>query len=199
MSIFHTFPTSRPIIVIPYQDRWPQEYQTIAAELWDILGDSVLRIDHIGSTSVPGLAAKDIIDIQLTVTDLDDPAFKNRLKEAGYVFRGEFFDEFVRIPDENSPEMRKCYAREKEGQRRTHIHIREQGCLNQRYALLFRDYLRASEGTRLAYQLIKQRLAQLFPESIDGYLFIKDPVMDLMFVAAENWAKLTNWQETISD
>lgn len=189
-----TFPPSKPVLIIPYQDRWPQEFQAIAHKLQAVLGNTVLRIDHIGSTSVPGLAAKDIIDIQITVEDLTEAAYKERLKQSDFVFRGDNRDEFIAISDPNSPELLKCYAREAPGQRRTHIHIREQGRFNQRYALLFRDYLRSSSETCMAYRTIKERLAQLFPESIEGYLFIKDPVMDLMYVAAENWAKQSGYE-----
>lgn len=188
-----TFPPSKPVVIIPYQDRWPAEYRVIEQELYNVLGDTVLQIDHIGSTSVPGLAAKDIIDIQITVQDVIDTAYQERLKRSAFVFRGENRDEFITITDPHSPELQKCYAREAPGQRRTHIHIREQGRFNQRYALLFRDYLRSSQAACMGYLTIKQRLAKLFPESIEGYLFIKDPVMDLLYVSAENWAKQSGW------
>ncbi|MEM7370317.1 MAG: GrpB family protein [Bacteroidota bacterium] len=188
------FPRSSAVAIIPYQTSWPQEYEQIASQLSAVLQDAVLRIDHIGSTSVPGLSAKDIIDIQITVANLDDTVYQERLNASSFVFRGANRDNFIDIPDEHSPELRKCYAREIPGQKRTHIHIREHGRLNQRYALLFRDYLRASDPSRLAYQTIKERLAILFPESIEGYLYIKDPVMDLMYVAAESWATQTHWE-----
>lgn len=189
MEIPLSFEKSRPIRVIPYQERWPQEFAVIAADLQQILGDCVLTIDHIGSTSVPGLAAKDVIDIQLTVADLSDPEIPKRLKQGGYTrFTAEFTDSFVGMADD-SPELQKRMARQKEGQRRIHIHIREKGRFNQRYPLLFRDYLRASEVTRHAYALLKERLAQLFPDSSEGYYFIKDPLMDLMYEAAEQWER----------
>lgn len=187
------FPTSAPVKILPYQDRWPIEFEQIASQLRLVLQDTVLRIDHIGSTSVPGLSAKDIIDIQITVANLEDEAYQERLRHSEFIYRGHNWDNFIDIPDETSPELQKKYAREIPGQRRTHIHIREQGRHNQRYALLFRDYLRASDQTRMAYQRIKERLALLFPDSIEGYLYIKDPVMDLMYVAAETWASATNW------
>lgn len=188
-----TFPPSKPVIVIPYQERWPEEYQVIEKKLQLVLADTVLRIDHIGSTSVPGLAAKDIIDVQITVANLKDSAYQERLKQSDFVFRGENRDEFITISDPTSPDLQKCYAREAPGERRTHIHIREQGRFNQRYALLFRDYLRSSPEACMAYRQIKERLAQLFPNTIEGYLFIKDPVMDLLYVSAENWAKQVGW------
>lgn len=193
MEIPINFEKGRPIIVIPYQEQWPAEFQRIATDLQQSLGDLALRIDHIGSTSVPGLAAKDVIDIQITVADLNDPQLPARLTANGYTrFSTEYRDEFVGMADD-SPQLEKRMAQAKEGDRRTHIHIRELGRFNQRYPLLFRDYLRASAVTQLSYALIKERLAQLFPESSEGYYFIKDPLMDLMYEAAEQWAKLTNW------
>ena len=60
-----------PVIITDHQTRWADEFQTAGAQLRKVLGDSALRIDHIGSTSVPGLGAKDIVDIQITVESLD--------------------------------------------------------------------------------------------------------------------------------
>ena len=83
--------------------------------------------------------------------------------------------------------------REPEGERRTHIHIRELGRFNQRYALLFRDYLRSSEEVRAEYELLKRRASQLFPHSIDGYFFLKDPVEHIIYEAASLWAEKVRW------
>ena len=78
-------------------------------------------------------------------------------------------------------------------ERRAHIHIRELGRFNQRYALLFRDYLRASEDVRAAYELLKRRAAQLFPDDIEGYLSLKDPVVHIIDAAASLWADKVRW------
>lgn len=188
------FPKSRPIIITPYWEEWPGEFARIEAALRNALGEVAMRIDHIGSTSVPGLSAKDIIDVQVTVQSLDDPRLRQRMVENGYRFDDENnCDCFVGL-EESSDELRKRYAREREGERRTHIHIREQGRFNQRYALLFRDYLRASPVAMKAYETIKIRLAEIFPDSIDGYLYLKDPVMDIVFEAANQWAERTEWK-----
>src|SRR5512144_1314814 len=69
--------------IVEYKESWPEEFQAIARVLRDALGPLALRIDHIGSTSVPGLAAKDIIDIQVTVQALDEPVGR-ALESAGY-------------------------------------------------------------------------------------------------------------------
>ena len=59
--------------------------------------------------------------------------------------------------------------------------------------ILFRDFLRCNETVRLSYEQIKRRLARIFPENIDGYLYIKDPLMDIIFEGAEIWARETSW------
>ncbi len=82
-----------------------------------------------------------------------------------------------------------------EGERRAHIHIREQGRFNQRYALLFRDYLRSNDTMSREYEILKQRAAEIFPDSVDGYLYLKDPVFHIIFEAAETWAQTNHWQQ----
>jgi GrpB-like predicted nucleotidyltransferase (UPF0157 family) len=154
-----------------------------------------VRIDHIGSTAVPGLGAKDVIDVQVTVADLDRAggAVAIPLRAAGFR-RGDAFvhDEFPAMATAD-PGLCKLYLREPEGARRTHVHVRELGRFNQRYALLFRDYLRSSAAVRAEYEAVKRRAAQLFPESIDGYLFLKDPVVHIIYEAATLWATMVGW------
>ncbi len=185
---------SRPVVVIPYQSRWASEFTQLAMRIRDVVDDAVIRIDHIGSTAVPGLAAKDVIDIQITVADLDGAdSLTKALIAVGFRQGTTFeYDEF-HGKAERSPDLRKLYMREPEGERRAHIHIRELGRFNQQYALMFRDYLRASESAREEYGLFKQRAAQLFPDSIDGYLFLKEPVFHILYAAALLWAEHSGW------
>ena len=194
-------PNTGPVVIIDHQSRWSDEFQTAAKQLRQVLGDSALRIDHIGSTSVPGLGAKDIVDIQITVESLDDlEAFAEKMLAANFLRRGTIHhDCLVGIDDPDSPQLRKAYFREPEGQRRCHLHVRQQGLQNQRYALLFRDFLRADARVRLAYERIKRRLTEIFPESIGGYLYIKDPLMDIIYEGAESWAKTVDWTPDTSD
>lgn len=186
---------SRPIVILPYQDRWRDEYLEVARGLREWAGEEIRRVDHIGSTAVPGLGAKDVIDVQITVADLDRAeSLVDRLVSGGYRERGSFrYDTFFGM-SETDVELRKLYLREPEGLRRTHIHVREDGRFNQRYALLFRDYLRRSTEGRTAYQVFKSRAAQIFPESIDGYLFMKEPVLHLVYEAAQRWADQIDWR-----
>jgi GrpB-like predicted nucleotidyltransferase (UPF0157 family) len=187
-------PKSRPIVVIPYTEAWADEFNTLGTRLRSILQNEALRIDHIGSTSVPGLAAKDIIDIQVTVADLDNMAsFIDRMCQEGFVHREKnLSDEFVGEIDPG--QLRKRYFREADGDRSVHIHVRQDGLLNQRYPILFRDFLRSNATVRAGYEQIKLRLAEIFPESIEGYLYIKDPLMDIIFEGATVWARETDWR-----
>jgi GrpB-like predicted nucleotidyltransferase (UPF0157 family) len=139
------------IEIVPYQSSWPLEFRQIASNLRQGLGKLALRIDHIGSTSVPGLAAKDIIDIQITVAALSEEVYQ-AIMALGYTC----MDHIKR--DHRPPQAAggeedwgKWYFRSSPLQRQTHIHVRAQGQLNQRYPLLFRDYLRAHPATAEAY------------------------------------------------
>lgn len=186
-----------PVVIIDHQSRWADEFKTAGAQLRKVLGDSALRIDHIGSTSVPGLGAKDVVDIQITVESLDEmAAFTEKMLAARFLKRGIYqYDCLVGIDDPVDLQLRKMNFREPEGQRRCHLHVRQQGLKNQRYALLFRDFLRANTTVRMAYERIKRRLTEIFPESIGGYLYIKDPLMDIIYEGAESWAQNSDWVE----
>jgi GrpB-like predicted nucleotidyltransferase (UPF0157 family) len=186
------------IEIVPYQESWPAEFQVIATRLRQGLGELALRIDHIGSTSVPGLAAKDIIDLQITVAALSRPLIE-AIVGLGYiepegVWRDHPTPHFV------GPETEwdKLYFFPPLGQRRTNTHVRVQGRANQRYALLFRDYLRTHPATAEAYAELKRRLAQHLADP-QTYPEVKDPAVDLIYLAAEEWATATNWQPGPSD
>lgn len=186
---------SRPVVICDYSARWPDEFVHLARRIRTLVGPAATRIDHIGSTAVPGLAAKDVIDVQVTVRDLETAGgVVTPLRKAGFR-QGEafIFDEFRTIAADDL-ELRKLYMREPAGERRAHIHIREAGRFNQRYALLFRDYLRASDAVRREYEVFKRRATQVFPESIDGYLYLKDPVFHIIYEAARQWAEAVDWR-----
>jgi GrpB-like predicted nucleotidyltransferase (UPF0157 family) len=185
------------IEIVPYRASWPDEFKAIAAELRHALGDLALRIDHIGSTSVPGLAAKDRIDIQVTVKNLE-PVVERALNQIGYT-RLEYTSDHIPTGSKAPPgDWKKWFFKPPESQRSTNLHVRVDGRLNQRYALLFRDYLRAHPATAQAYAELKRRLAQNLADP-DTYPEVKDPAVDLIYLAAEDWASATNWQPGSSD
>ena len=187
------------IEILPYTTRWPGEFSAIGQNLRAILGDAALRIDHIGSTSVPNLAAKDIIDVQITVASLDP---ENAAKLAGHGYqRIERITGDHRPPTDASPdyEWSKWIFNPVPGQRRANIHMRINGYANQRYALLFRDYLRAHPMAAAAYAQVKMALAQRDNADVEFYYDVKDPVCDIIIAGAEEWALRTNWRLGLSD
>jgi GrpB-like predicted nucleotidyltransferase (UPF0157 family) len=186
------------IEIVPYQERWPREFVEIAASLRRALGDLAQRIDHIGSTSVPGLAAKDVIDVQVTVRELDG-RIEAALAPLGYL-RHTTIKGDHRPPDASGPDedWTKQLFEPPAGQRRTNLHVRAQGRPNQRYPLLFRDYLRAHPASAGAYARLKLTLAQVFDNTL-AYADAKDPACDLIILAAEDWACAAGWTPGPSD
>ena len=147
------------ITVTEYDPLWPQKFQAESRLIRGILADNCLAIYHIGSTAVPGLAAKPIIDIMAVVKSLvqvDDAA--EDFSQIGYEYLGEFGIAGRR------------YLR-KGGEERTHqIHIfQADDWANIGRHLAFRDYMRSHEKERVEYAKIKTELAQRFPYDIDGY------------------------------
>jgi GrpB-like predicted nucleotidyltransferase (UPF0157 family) len=184
-----------PITIIPYDPRWPEEFAELAAWLRPALGTLALRIDHIGSTAVPGLAAKDIIDIQVTVADLV-PEITEGLTPLGFTLRTDITGDHQppgAVAD--AQQWAKLYYRAPATVRPLHLHVRAAGRANGRYALLLRDYLRSHPIAAGAYAQIKQRLAAHAPSDWDLYYDIKDPVCDVIWAAAEAWAATTCWNE----
>ena len=185
---------ARPLIEIVESDPgWPDEFAAIEEVLSGALGALALRIDHIGSTSVPALAAKDIIDVQVTVAALSHGVV-GALVDAGFVFREDLDRDLLTGCDEPD-EMRKLVFVERPGERRANVHVREQGRRNQRYALLFRDHLRADAEIRDAYAELKRVLAREYRDDPERYYDVKDPVMDIIYRGAEQWAAATGWEQ----
>lgn len=184
--------------IVAYKSSWAHEFREIASALRLGLGKLALRIDHIGSTSVPGLAAKDVIDIQITVTTLDQK-FLSAMLVLGYPrLEGIGRDHSPAHAPKSEAEWQKWLFIQPPNQRRTNIHVRVQGRSNQRFALLFRDYLRSHPSTAEAYAELKRRLAQHLADQT-MYPEVKDPAVDLIYLAAEEWANSTQWQPGPSD
>jgi hypothetical protein len=115
----------RTIHIADYDPAWPARFRALGAELRAALGDVAVRIDHIGSTSVPGLAAKPVIDVQVTVERLEPAGpFRVPLERLGLVYRSD------------NTERTERYFREAPGERRTHIHVRRRGSFSEQFPLL---------------------------------------------------------------
>lgn len=189
-------PAGTRVLVVPYDQAWPRWGEAELGTLTEALGDLVLHAAHIGSTSIPQMAAKNTLDLQLSVWDLAEAAtaFDAPLAELGYV-RRPYERDHVPAGDSSDPKLwAKLYWN-----RRNHpggdvnLHVRVVGSPNERLALLFRDYLRAHPLAVAAYGQFKLALAAQVDE-LDAYTDIKDPVVDLVVAAAGQWAADTGWQ-----
>ena len=162
----------------------------------DFAPDSVsspARIDHIGSTAVPGLAAKDIIDAQVSVAHEPDLEPAGRaLAEAGWILSPVIGTDHD-VPG-LPPAPRKVFLNEPAGSRRVNVHVRVLGSPNQRYPLLVRGYLRAHPNSAQAYATLKGDLARMFPDDAGRYADTKDAASDLIYFAAEDWALSIGWE-----
>ena len=178
------------IEIVPYCPEWPHRFADLGGAIRAALGEGVGAIHHIGSTAVPGLGAKDVIDVQVTVADLDAPidAPLLALGYEGTAIVGDHLPPGTTVAPE---ELAKRYFRLDAP--RVHLHVRAEGRFNTRYALLCRDYLRAHPLAASAYDEIKRELALRFPLDADAYYAVKDPVFDLLMVGAEGWARTTGW------
>lgn len=183
------------ITIVPYRAEWPAEFAVLGEALRRALGNHALAIHHIGSTSVPGLAAKDVIDVQVGVANLDDPHLRDGIELAGLIWRPQLFADHLPPGLELDPaELAKRAASTAPGQRSANVHLRVAGRFNHRYALLCRDYLRSAPLAAAAYGEIKRNLAAHFPDDVDAYYSVKDPVFDVIMAGAEAWAAAMAWE-----
>ena len=160
------------IVVSDYDVAWPARFQALADRVKGALGDQVRRLEHIGSTSVPGLAAKPIIDMLLIVDDVEDEAaFVPPLVAAGFELR-------VREPD---------HRMFRTPQRDMHLHVYAPGRAEERDYLDLRDWLRVSTEDRTRYETVKRHLAQQHWDDMNDYADAKtDVVLDIL-TRARTW------------
>jgi GrpB-like predicted nucleotidyltransferase (UPF0157 family) len=178
------------VAIVDYRETWPADFRRLAGGLRSAYGPAALRIDHIGSTAVHGLPAKDVIDVQVTVVSLETgPEVIPGFESLPHLVADHAPPRFTGEP----AELAKRYFRAEPDLRPAHLHEREAGRLNQRYALLCRDYLRAVPDAAAAYAEVKRTLAAHFVDDRETYADLKDPVFDVLMAGAEAWARATGW------
>ncbi|MGW4352861.1 GrpB family protein [Nocardia sp. NPDC004582] len=172
-------PYSVPVIIEEYDPHWPAHYEAEATAIRDTLGAKVLRIEHTGSTSVPGLAAKPVIDMLLVVADTaDEAAYVPALAALGYTLR-------VREPDWYG---HRCLVRRVEdgAPRSVNLHVfsPELGAPEIERVLAFRDRLRTHDDERAYYERTKRELAQREWKYVQHYSNAKSDVIEEIIARA---------------
>jgi GrpB-like predicted nucleotidyltransferase (UPF0157 family) len=189
-------PGAARVEVVPYDSCWPSRAAAELAALQAALGPLVCHADHIGSTAVPGMAAKDVLDLQLSVSDLETAvaAFDAPLAGLGYD-RLPYERDHVPAGDGSDPALwaKRFWRRRDHAAGDVNLHVRVAGSPNERLALLFRDWMRAHPLAVAAYARFKTELALAVP-GLGVYTEVKDPVVDLVVAAAAEWARTTAWE-----
>jgi len=160
----------RTVVVVDYDEEWPRRFDDLRARMWPIVADVAVRIEHVGSTSVPGLAAKPIIDITVVVAGRGDvlPTIE-RLATLGYRHRGNLGIDDREAFDHGS------------GLPRHNLYVCPEGTSGLVNQLAVREYLRAHPDVACRYGELKKRLASRFPHDVDSYVFGKtDFILDVL-------------------
>lgn len=169
-------PERDPIELVPYDESWPHLYEEWRSRLAGALGSTARRIEHVGSTAVPGLSAKPVIDIQISVDDLEDESrYVPQIEALGVQLRNRdpehrFFRPFSGLP------------------RGVHIHLCAVGSEWERRHLLFRNYLRVDPAARDVYLAAKRSAAEMWSDDRIAYTEAKDDSIRKLTAAAEAWA-----------
>jgi len=186
-----TWKRNDPVLVAA-DPTWPAQAHRLVARLQLVCGRSALRVDHIGSTAVPGLPAKDVLDLQVTVASLDDAdAVAEQLADAG--FPRHVYTQDTPKPARPDPvDWQKRLHVSADPGRAANVHVRAAGSPGQRFALIFRDWLRTEPAVTQEYLQVK-RAAQVGAVEVLDYAAAKEPWFDRAYPRALHWAEITGW------
>ena len=166
------------VIVVPYDPAWPKEFARESATIARALGDLHLVIHHIGSTAIPGIYAKPIIDMLAVLSSITDVDERNaQLQALGYIAMGEYG-----IPG------RRYFRKDDAAGNRTHqIHTFQTGSPQIERHLAFRDFMSTHGEYANQYAALKRRLAEQHPDDIEAYMDGKDEFIKQMDIKAAAW------------
>jgi GrpB-like predicted nucleotidyltransferase (UPF0157 family) len=163
------------VVICPYSNAWPELFRTTQAQLTRVFAPTVITVEHIGSTSVVGLAAKPVIDVLLGAESLADIEAKiDRLRDLGYEYVSKY---------ENELPMRRYFTKSSLTSLRIHLHAVELGSRIWQEHLAFRDALRTDPSLRSQYESLKLQLAQQFANDKPAYSAAKDPFVQSVLAA----------------
>lgn len=172
--------TSRRVEVVPYRSEWQELFSNEEMLLKKIFKTADVTIHHIGSTSVPGLSAKPIIDILLSAEKLEDvEEVTPQLETEGYEAKGE-----------NGIKGRRYFQKSDNGIRKVHLHAFEKGNLELHRHLVFRDFLREHPEEAKRYAKVKERAARKYEFDIESYIAEKSPIVKELEQKAMRWKPL---------
>lgn len=163
---------TKKVIVLPYDASWKTAFNDIRRELEAALGDLAVSIEHVGSTSVEGLSAKPIIDIDVVIRDYSVfDAVVRKLASVGYIHEGDLgIKDREAFKYTHKPHLQKH-----------HLYVCPQDSAELRRHITFRDFLRSNPDAVQEYSAVKETAARLYPEDIDGYIAYKSPCIERLY------------------
>ena len=157
--------TTRLVRVMPYDPSWPDDFEAIIREIQAVLGSLAVAFHHVGSTSVAGMSAKPIIDLDVEIRSRDDfPAVRDRLHGAGYLHEGD-----LGIRDREA-----FYYEGKTHLRKHHLYVCPSDSRELHRHLTFRNYLRSHPEAVQEYSRVKEEAVKRYPDSTEGYMAYKN-------------------------
>ena len=163
---------TRKVIVLPYDKVWKSDFEAIKAEIEEALGDLILCVEHVGSTSVEGMSAKPCIDIDVVIKD--HSVFKAvvlRLATIGYIHEGDLgIKDREAFKYENKPHLQNH-----------HLYVCPQNSEELRRHITFRNFLRTHPEAVKKYSEVKEKAAELFSDDINGYIRYKSPCIEELY------------------
>ena len=162
------------VVVQPYDKTWKFDFQKIASEITAVVGDLIIGVEHVGSTSVEGMSAKPCIDIDVIIKDYSVfAAVVSRLETIGYIHEGD-----LGIKD------REAFKYSDKPYLQTHhLYVCPQYSKELHRHIIFRDFLRKNTEAVKTYSLVKEKAAMLFPDDIDKYIEYKTPCIKELYHA----------------
>ena len=163
---------TKNVVVLPYDKAWKSDFEAIRNELETAIGDLILGIEHVGSTSVEGLSAKPCIDIDVIIKDYSIfPTVVSRLNSIGYIHEGD-----LGIKDREA-----FRYTDKPHLQTHHLYVCPQDSAELHRHLTFRDFLRKNPEAVRTYSSVKEQAAQLYPQQIDRYIEYKSPCIEELY------------------
>lgn len=160
------------VIVMPYHKEWQTDFEKIKNELENAIGDMVIAIEHVGSTSVQGMSAKPCIDIDVVIKDYSVfDIIVGKLADIGYIHEGD-----LGIKDREAFKYT-----DKPHLQSHHLYVCPQYSAELHRHITFRDYLRTHPEAANEYSKVKEKAAQLFPDDIDSYIEFKSPCIAKLY------------------
>ena len=163
---------TRKVVVWPYDVAWQSAFEKIMGEIEEAIGDLIIGIEHVGSTSVEGLSAKPCIDIDVIIKDYSVfTAVVEALKGIGYIHEGD-----LGIKDREAFKYT-----EKSHLMMHHLYVCPQHSEELHRHITFRDFLRQNPTAVMKYSCVKEKAAELFPDDIDKYIAYKTPCIEELY------------------